>query len=71
MKGEVADLVINNKIGFVSQPDDINDIKSGFERFLNISEKDLKSFGNNMKSLLSNEFDRNKIIRQMTEEIFM
>jgi len=71
MKGEVADLVINNKIGFVSQPDDINDIKLGFEKFLNTPKKDLKSFGNNMKSLLSNEFDRNKIIQQMTEEIFM
>ena len=71
MKGEVADLVINNKIGFVSQPDDINDIKLGFEKFLNTPKKDLKSFGNNMKSLLSNDFDRNKIIQQMTEEIFM
>ncbi len=71
MKGEVADLVINNKIGFVSQPDDINDIKLGFEKFLNTPKKDLKSFGNNMKSLLSNEFYRNKIIQQMTEEIFM
>lgn len=71
MKGEVADLVINNKIGFVSQPNNIDDIKAGFEKFVNTSKKELKSFGNNMKSLLCNEFDRNKIIQQMTEEIFM
>jgi glycosyltransferase involved in cell wall biosynthesis len=71
MKGEAADLVINNKIGFVSQPDDINDIKSGFEKFLNTHKKELKSFGINMKSLLSNEFDHDQIIQQMTEEIFM
>ncbi|HED01035.1 MAG TPA: glycosyltransferase WbuB [Proteobacteria bacterium] len=70
MKGEVADLVINNKIGFVSQPDDINDIKSGFGKFLNTPKQELKSFGINMKSLLCNEFDRNKIIEQMTSEIF-
>ena len=70
MNGEVADLVINNKIGFASQPNDINDIKSGFEKFLNTPKKELKSFGNNMKSLLCNEFNRNEIIEQMTAEIF-
>ena len=71
MKGEVADLVINNKIGFVAHPNNIDDIKAGFEKFLNTPQKDLKAFGNNMKSLLCNEFDRNKIIQKMTEEIFM
>jgi len=70
MKGEVAELVINNKIGFVSQPEDINDIKLGFEKFLNTSQNELKSFGSNMKSLLANEYDRYKIIEQMTEEVF-
>ncbi len=70
MKGEVADLVINNKIGFVSQPNDINDIKSGFEKFLNAPKKELKSFENNMKLLLCNEFDHDKIIQEMTDEIF-
>jgi len=71
MNGEVADLIINNKIGFVAQPNDINNIKLGFEKFLNTPKQELKSFGINMKSLLSNEFDRNKIIEQMTEEIFV
>ena len=70
MNGEVADLVINNKIGFVAQPDDINDIRSGFEKFLDTPKHELQAFGSNMKTLLSNEFDRNKIIQQMTEEIF-
>ena len=70
MIGEVADLVINNKIGFISQPNDVDDIKLGFEKFLNTPKQELKSFGINMKSLLSDEFDRNKIIQQMTEEIF-
>jgi len=70
MKGEVADLVINNKIGFVAQPDDINDIRSGFEKFLDTPKHELEKFGSNMKSLLDNEYDRNKIIDQMTEEVF-
>ena len=70
MKGEVADLVINNKIGFVAQPDDINDIRSGFEKFLDTPKHELQAFGNNMKTLLNKEYDRNKIIQQMTEQIF-
>jgi len=71
MKGEVADLVINNKIGFVAQPNNINDIKEGFERFLSAPKHELQAFGSNMKSLLNNEYDRNKTIEQTTEEIFM
>ena len=71
MNGEVADLIINNKIGFVAQPDDINNIRSGFEKFLDTPKHELQAFGSNMKTLLSNEFDRNKIIQQMTEEIFV
>ena len=70
MKGEVADLTINNKIGFVAQPDNIDDIKAGFEKFLSAPKQELQAFGSNMKSLLGNEFDRNKIIGQMTEDIF-
>ena len=70
MKGEVADLTINNKIGFVAQPDDINDIRSGFEKFLDTPKLELQAFGNNMKTLLNKEYDRNKIIQQMTEQIF-
>jgi glycosyltransferase involved in cell wall biosynthesis len=71
MNGEVADLVINNKIGFVAQPDDINDIRSGFEKFLDTPKHKLQAFGGNMKTLLSNEFDHNKIIQQMTKEVFL
>lgn len=71
MKGEVADLVIKNKIGFVSHPSDIDDIKAGFEKFLNAPKHQLQAFGSNMKLLLRNEYDRNKIIEKMTKEIFM
>jgi len=70
MKGEVADLVINNKIGLVAQPGDINDIRSGFEKFLDTPKHELQTFGSNMKLLLRNEYNRNKIIQQMAEEVF-
>jgi glycosyltransferase involved in cell wall biosynthesis len=70
VKGETADLVVCNKIGFTAQPDDTNDIKLGFERFLNISEQELESFKANAKALLHREFDREQIIQKMTQEIF-
>ena len=70
MKGETADLVINNKIGFITQPDDINDIKLGFERFLKVSKQELESFKVNAKLLLRREFNREQIIQKMTQEIF-
>ncbi|MCD6184609.1 MAG: glycosyltransferase family 4 protein [Deltaproteobacteria bacterium] len=71
MKGEVADLVKNNKIGFVAQPNNINDIKAGFKKFLSTPKQELQAFGSNMNLLLNNEYDRNKIIQQMTEQIFL
>ena len=70
MNGEVADLVTNNKIGFVAHPNNIDDIKAGFEKFLDAPKHELQAFGNNMKTLLNKEYDRNKIIQQMTEQIF-
>ena len=70
MKGEVADLVTGNNIGFVSHPNNIDDIQAGFEKFLSAPKQDFQVFGSNMRSLLDNEYDRNKIIEQMTEEIF-
>ena len=70
MKGETADLVTNNKIGFVVQPNNINDIKLGFEKFLNTPKQELESFKVNTKLLLSREFNRDQIIQKMTEEIF-
>ncbi len=70
MKGEVSDLVITNKLGFVAHPGEIEDIKMGFEKFLGAPKEELAIFGRNMKSLLNNEYDRDKIILQMTEGIF-
>jgi glycosyltransferase involved in cell wall biosynthesis len=69
MKGDVADLVIKSKIGFVAQPNDIEGIKLGFEKFVNMPRETIELFKSNSKELLNNEFDRNKIISQMTKEI--
>ena len=71
MKGETADLVISHKIGFVAQPNNINDIKLGFEKFFSFPKNELESFKINTKLLLESNFNQNKIIQKMTEEIFM
>lgn len=71
MKGEVADLVTDNKIGFVSHPDNIDAIQTGFERFLDAPKEELETMGRNMTSLLNNEYDRDKIIERMTKEMFL
>jgi hypothetical protein len=70
MKGETVNLVENNKLGFVSAPNNIKDIREGFEKFMIASKEDMKNFENNAKQLLKNNFDKDKIIQKMTEEIF-
>jgi glycosyltransferase involved in cell wall biosynthesis len=70
MKGEVADLVTDHQIGFVSHPGDINEIKAGFERFLAAPKEELKAQGRNMRSLLDTVYDHDAIVARMTKEIF-
>jgi glycosyltransferase involved in cell wall biosynthesis len=69
MNGEVAALVKDNEIGLISKPDDIEEIKKGFETFLNISIEVIDMFRSNMKTLLEQDYNRDKIIQQKTEEI--
>jgi len=70
MKGEVADLVTDHQIGFVSHPGDVNEIKAGFERFLVAPKEELKAQGRNMRSLLDTVYDHDAIVARMTKEIF-
>ena len=70
MNGEVADLVRINNIGFVSHPNNIDDIRAGFEKFVDAPKDELETLGRNMRSLLDIEYDRDTIITRMTREIF-
>jgi glycosyltransferase involved in cell wall biosynthesis len=67
MNGEVADLVIDHHIGLVAHPDDLDDIRSGYERFLSMPGEELDSMTVNMKHLLDAEFDRETLIQEKTE----
>lgn len=70
MRGDTADLVMNNKIGLIAQPADIDGITRGFEEFLNTSEQELAQFRANARILADREFDHTRIISRMTREIF-
>ena len=71
MKGEVADLVMSNKIGFVAQPNNIDDIKAGFEKFIKTPKEEFDILADNMAILLRKEFDYEQIAQKFTEEIFI
>ncbi|MBU2510547.1 glycosyltransferase family 4 protein [bacterium] len=70
MKGEVAALVQENDIGFIADPNDIAGIKQIFEKFSSISKEDRERLKSNMYRLLSDEYNREIVIRRKTEEIF-
>lgn len=70
MKGEVADVVTSNKIGFVAHPGRLDDIKAGFEKFLDLPDAQLDTLAQNMRSLLDSEYDRDHTIARMTKRIF-
>jgi glycosyltransferase involved in cell wall biosynthesis len=70
MNGEARDLVVENNIGFAADPNNIAEIKEGFEKFLKIPKQNLQSFKRNAGILLRDKFDKTKVIEHMTEEIF-
>ena len=70
MEGEVANIVKRYSLGYVSLPENINNIGLAFKRFIATSQKKMEGFGNNMEMLLNKEFNRNKIIELMTKQVF-
>ncbi|MFA7186076.1 MAG: glycosyltransferase family 4 protein, partial [Victivallales bacterium] len=70
MNGEVAETVEKHKIGIVSKPDDIGDIKKGFEHFINLDEASFRGIEKNMKKLLEEDYDFDKIMETFTSKIF-
>ncbi len=71
MKGEVAAIVKEKKIGLVSDPNDLEEIRQTFEAFVSIQQKELTQMTTNMTNLLNIEYNRDKIIQQKTEEVFI
>lgn len=66
VEGEVKKLTLDNNLGLCANPDDINEIASIFERFYYLKQnKLLDNFSKNSSKLLENEFNRERIIKEM------
>ena len=61
-KGEVKRIVEENGLAIVAHPSDINEIASGMEAFLNMSDSQMKSISENSFRLLDSVYNREKII---------
>ena len=70
MNGEVASIVKKNDIGIISKPDDIMDIKNGFEHFIDLDIDSLRGVARNTEKLLENEYQFDKIMKAFTDEMF-
>ena len=65
MKGEVEELVSQNKLGYTAHPSQISEIEKGFTAFINLSEDALSSFSKNAQQLLDNNFNEDKIKKKL------
>lgn len=69
MSGEVAELVSRYDIGVVARPEDIDDIAEKFLICAAMTGERRTALGNSAIRLLNDEFDRGKIIADMTNEM--
>lgn len=60
--GEVADLVHKHKVGLVAEPDDLSAISALYERCIRMSDLEKQVFHKKNHVLLTNIFDKEKII---------
>ncbi len=70
MKGEVPQMISQYHIGFSANPSDVNDIATGYEAFLKLSNIELNSLGRSSVDLLEKTFLRKKNIDQLTRLTF-
>lgn len=69
MGGEVAELVINNNIGIVAKPHNIEDIAQKIIHCTTLSPDECESIKMNSINLLKEKFNREKIITTITKEM--
>ena len=67
INGDTADIVKDNKLGFVANPQDISSIKGIFMQAIDSDKNMLKRFILNCEKLTQNDFNKNKIINHLLE----
>lgn len=65
IKGEASNIVKDNKLGYVANPDDINNIKKIFMQAIDSKKNVMKSFIRNCEKLTQNDFNKNIIINDL------
>ena len=66
IEGDVKKMVEENKLGITANPDDLEDIKRGFETLSVIGKDDLIKYSNNCEMLYHKNFQRKKNIEKIT-----
>ncbi|MBU1076957.1 MAG: glycosyltransferase family 4 protein [Spirochaetes bacterium] len=67
MKGVVTDMVRKYDLGITADPDDLKNISEGFRRLYLMKRSEHKKFGSNAKKLLREQFNKEMIMKNMTE----
>lgn len=70
VSGELNALVDEFNIGFTADPNDIESIREGFERFLKLSNDEIYNLTLNSGKLESLYFEKKQIIRMITQKTF-
>ncbi|NNF21729.1 MAG: hypothetical protein HKN67_07290, partial [Saprospiraceae bacterium] len=70
LSGEVAKLTREHQIGITADSGNINEIVTGFERFLQFDEKELKEIGDRAWNLYRSVFDREVSIQKLEKLVF-
>jgi len=60
MKGEVAELINQYNLGVTALPSSIEEIETGFDKFIQLSKEELAEFSTNSMELLNESFDEGK-----------
>ncbi len=67
INGDTADIIRDNKLGFTSEPNNIDEIKNIFEKSITLSDDEKKDFTRNCKYLTDTTFNKEKIIDSLLE----
>jgi glycosyltransferase involved in cell wall biosynthesis len=67
INGETADIVKDNKLGYVANPDEIDSIRNIFIQAITTEKNVKKRFVKNCEKLTQNDFNKNNIIDQLLE----
>jgi len=70
IKGDTRQMVEEYELGLTADPNDLENIKRGFEKFSTLGKDMLLNFGNNSKRLYLDKFQKAKNIKIITSFLF-